>query len=363
MYSSFHVKNFRGFDDLRLNDLARINLVAGKNNTGKTALLEAIFTYTGEYDARRLLRSSSLPFSYRSAEFMEMYDGEAEDSDWELLFHNLDTKIPIRMEATTLNPKMLPGHREEEDYLEVRVVDVDELTEESRLFRLAFREGSDISPKILEFRSGSEEPVHLAWERRTFRGVREPSMHFPAIFISSSRMMPRSQDTRRFSELYVARNIVGLLKVIQEFEPRLTDLALVGEPASIHGDLTGLGRLLPVSSMGEGLRRITSLMLAISTTENGIVFIDEIENGLHYTVQTSVWEAIAEAARAYNVQIFTTTHSYEMIRAAHEAFHIGRVGNFHFYRLSRDRENNEVRAVSYDEETLGAALEAGFEVR
>ena len=52
-----------------------------------------------------------------------------------------------------------------------------------------------------------------------------------------------------------------------------------------------------------------------------------------------------------------------MIRAAHEAFHIGRVGNFHFYRLSRDRENNEVRAVSYDEETLGAALEAGFEVR
>ena len=111
------------------------------------------------------------------------------------------------------------------------------------------------------------------------------------------------------------------------------------------------------------MRRITSLLLAISTTPDGIVFIDEIENGLHYSVQTSVWEAIAEAARAYNVQIFTTTHSYEMIRAAHEAFHIEGAGNFHFYRLSRDRENNEVRAVSYDEETLGAALEAGFEVR
>ena len=51
MYSSFRVQNFRGFKDLRLDDLARVNLIAGKNNTGKSALLEAIFTYTGEYDA------------------------------------------------------------------------------------------------------------------------------------------------------------------------------------------------------------------------------------------------------------------------------------------------------------------------
>ena len=50
MYSSFRVQNFRGFKDLRLDDLARVNLIAGKNNTGKTALLEAILTYTGEYD-------------------------------------------------------------------------------------------------------------------------------------------------------------------------------------------------------------------------------------------------------------------------------------------------------------------------
>ncbi|MBN1565485.1 MAG: AAA family ATPase, partial [Anaerolineae bacterium] len=43
MYTSFHIKNFRGFRDLTLDGLARVNLIAGGNNVGKTALLEAIF--------------------------------------------------------------------------------------------------------------------------------------------------------------------------------------------------------------------------------------------------------------------------------------------------------------------------------
>ena len=43
MYKSFRVKNFRCFKDLQINDLGRVNLIAGKNNTGKTALMEAMY--------------------------------------------------------------------------------------------------------------------------------------------------------------------------------------------------------------------------------------------------------------------------------------------------------------------------------
>ncbi len=188
-------------------------------------------------------------------------------------------------------------------------------------------------------------------------------MRFPAIFIPSSRLMPRSEDTRRFSELLVERRSDSLLPVLKEFEPRLSELALIGEPASIYGDLEGLGKLLPISTMGEGMRRITSLMLAIGTTEDGIVFIDEIENGLHYSILATVWKAIAEAARTYNVQIFATTHSFEMIRAAHQAFQGREPFDFRLYRLDRETHGDEIRAVCYDEETLDAAIEVGFEVR
>jgi AAA15 family ATPase/GTPase len=42
MIDSLHIKNFRGFRDLSLSGLRSINIVVGKNASGKTALLEAI---------------------------------------------------------------------------------------------------------------------------------------------------------------------------------------------------------------------------------------------------------------------------------------------------------------------------------
>ena len=47
MFRSFTVKNFRCFQDLTIAPLARVNLIAGKNNVGKTALLEALYLHSG----------------------------------------------------------------------------------------------------------------------------------------------------------------------------------------------------------------------------------------------------------------------------------------------------------------------------
>ena len=56
MYKTFRVKNFRCFEDLQINDLGRVNLIAGKNNTGKTALMEAMYLHTANRDPKTLLR-------------------------------------------------------------------------------------------------------------------------------------------------------------------------------------------------------------------------------------------------------------------------------------------------------------------
>lgn len=51
----------------------------------------------------------------------------------------------------------------------------------------------------------------------------------------------------------------------------------------------GINKKIPMSFMGDGISRLTSILLAILTTKNGIVFIDEIENGIHYSVQNKIW--------------------------------------------------------------------------
>ena len=36
------IENFKCFDKLEVNGLSRVNLIGGKNNVGKTALMEAL---------------------------------------------------------------------------------------------------------------------------------------------------------------------------------------------------------------------------------------------------------------------------------------------------------------------------------
>ena len=99
MYKSFRVKNFRCFKDLQINDLGRVNLIAGKNNTGKTAsdggdvrsILVAV-------DPKILLREKT-HFRYRQCDEI-MYDKPQSSMNWSSIFSNLDTSRSVEMSAS-----------------------------------------------------------------------------------------------------------------------------------------------------------------------------------------------------------------------------------------------------------------------
>jgi AAA15 family ATPase/GTPase len=113
--------------------------------------------------------------------------------------------------------------------------------------------------------------------------------------------------------------------------------------------------------MGEGMRRVLSLVLAIANAPGGVVLIDEIENGLHYSVQADVWKAIARAARDADVQVFATTHSWECIEAAHRAFKEAGPYELRYYRL--DRRGSDIGVKSFDERMLDTVEKSDLEVR
>ena len=107
--------------------------------------------------------------------------------------------------------------------------------------------------------------------------------------------------------------------------------------------------------------RLLSIILSIAHAPHGYVLIDEIENGIHHSVMVDVWRAIADAAKRFDTQVFSTTHSWDCIRAAHQAFKDTNEEDFILYRL--DRMKNTILPVIYDQETLQAALIAELEVR
>ncbi|MDE5094516.1 MAG: ATP-binding protein, partial [Trichodesmium sp. St11_bin5] len=128
------------------------------------------------------------------------------------------------------------------------------------------------------------------------------------------------------------------------------------------GDVGG-DNLIPVVLMGEGLGRLLSMILSIMNTRGGIVLIDEIENGIHYSAMEKVWQSINIATRKFNTQLFATTHSYECIHAAHRAFSDSESYNFRYFRLEREKETNSIKSLVYDKDNIETSLGLSWEMR
>lgn len=168
----------------------------------------------------------------------------------------------------------------------------------------------------------------------------------------------------RFGNLLKIRKADLLLEALKMVEPRLNQLSQItlGDEPMIYGDI-GLDNLLPLPYMGEGVARLSTIILAIASAPKGIVLIDEIDNGFHYTKLQDLWKLIEKTALSYDVQVFAATHSRECIVAAHNAFESMGTYDFRLHRLEERSPSGTIRAATYDRESIGAAIDMGLEVR
>lgn len=132
--------------------------------------------------------------------------------------------------------------------------------------------------------------------------------------------------------------------------------------ASIYADI-GKYRFFPLPLLGEGLNRVLSVALAITIAPDGVVLIDEIENGLHWTVMRKIWEAISKYAEQNNTQIFATTHSWECIVSFQEALsELSREDiSAKLFRL--EQKNDQIKAISYSLQDLEISVKQKIEIR
>ncbi len=360
MYQSFKVSNFRCFRELTIADLERVNLIAGVNNVGKTALLEALFLHCGAYNPDLTLRLNA----FRGIDVMKVEFLPWAESPWDSLFSEFDTSQRVELvgenKATGRRLLRLKVIRQPEELAKIRqfIEHAPDTPEDVPL-------SLEVAPVLeLEYEEkGYRGKYHMIFEKKGPRTSPIPKPPpFPAFFQAARVRTPLAVDAERFGKLEIIGQQDALLKALQIIEPRLRRLAVVvssGVPI-LHGDI-GLGRLAPLPVMGEGMVRLASLVLHIGNASNGVVLVDEIENGLHHSILTNVWRAIGEVAREFNTQVFATTHSRECIVEAHEAFAKSECYDFRLHRLERIR--GTIHAVTYDREALAAAIEAGLEVR
>ena len=352
-FSTISISNYRCFKEFTINSLERINLIGGKNNIGKSTLLEALFLLLGATNVGLILNINA----FRG---MENFQGEANsirDVLWKHLFHNLDDQAAITIKSDLGIGKSIS-------------VVLKQVPETSTLLSTTKSPQSgnfDVPSHSLQLQymnvTGKSYKVNLHVTNKGI-SIPPPSLEplLPGIFVASRRHFSLQEIAIRYGPLEergISSELVTALKCI---EPRLNRISIIVSASGpmLYGDI-GLGQMVPFSVMGDGLGNMASILLAISSTPGGIVLVDEIENGLHYSTLSDVWKAIAETARRYDTQVFATTHSFECIEAANNAFKDNGQFDFRYHRLQK--VNDTIEAVTFDESSLDTVIERGWEIR
>lgn len=121
----------------------------------------------------------------------------------------------------------------------------------------------------------------------------------------------------------------------------------------------GAAHPFPLKRLGDGVNRLFAL--ALVHAKGGLLLLDEIDNGIHYSLQESVWTFILEVSRRLDIQVFATTHSWDCVVAFQAACAAYGAAEGLLTRL--ERRDGSVVATQFDESDLEVAAREEIELR
>jgi len=378
LLNSLEIRNFRGFHHLQIERLGRVNLIVGKNNIGKSSLLEALRLYTQRF-------SPTLVWEILRARDESRYSsGVLDESKYLLTSRSLDR--PENLESQLLALKYLfYGRKTIRTHVELIQIGplnsqdetlsisigwyAEEVDEQGRLKRrlLEPEEYSVVDNPLPRFtiQMGKQSKIDYPL---TFSRLIRPELEEINSFFVGANGLSGNQAGNLWDQTTLKSKDVDVLTSLHIIAPGVEGYSFVGDTES----RTGLGRVpivrikdidepLPLRSLGDGMQRILGIALALVNTTDGILLIDEIENGIHYSVQPELWQLIFQLARRLNVQVFATTHSWDCIEGFQKAAQEDKQEEGMLIRLSLKK--GEIGATLFDEEELGIATREQIEVR
>jgi len=353
VYRQLQIQRFRSFEDFHVDGLRRINLLVGMNNTGKTSLLEAVFLLGG---------ATNPVFPLTIGQLRGQRLGNAiPDPIWRSLYRNLDPSESIEI-AGQWNDEA--GWRR----LSVEALAVSTYADFSESLAVGTVSADDTSIGGLRLRyqpaQGSQIVTEAVFDPKT-GNVNAPSVQRED-FVRSSYLSARAysslaRDAEQLSYLVKIKREDEVVDALRIVEPSINRLEVVSEAgaSTIYADV-GLPSLAPLAVCGEGMVRLFSMVVAITGSRDGVLLVDEIDNGLHHSVMQDLWQMLRQMTDKHDVQVFATTHNEELVESAIHAFE-DCPETLGLFRL--DRRNGRQTVVSYNEAALRAVEAEGFEVR
>jgi len=294
MIRQLYIKNFRGIQELLIKDIGKVNILLGKNNCGKSSVLDALY----------LLSCPTEPWNFVDINAARSYVRSG-PHDLELNFYNCDMGSPIEIEGQyPVGMRTLCIRKAEDSPSEIVLTEDDKKAEEK--LTIEYHLQSEQNDDIRTYLSISDKKPkdmriwpHIQNEPKSKVHYLTPSSPYKDMELFFANAIRNKQEKE-------------IAEILHSVDPRIHDIAIAVDQILVD---TGVNQRLPIQLMGDGMRKILSLIVNLNDAENGTFLIDEIDNGLHYTAMEPLWKALLEGARRKNVQIFITTHNIESLRA------------------------------------------------
>ena len=357
---SLRIEGFRGIDSLTINRLGRVTLLAGRNGTGKTTVLDAVRIF-----ADRGWPSSLIAVLDRSEEYERRMDGEkdvTEIPDFEALFHGRRARTGV---SFTIGPA-----RDSQAQLVVEVAWTDDMPEEwmsklgkpginTQVLRIAFSQFEGLMPVF------DRDLDNRGWRRHRSRDDDGWPKALRVEMLGPGLLNNLDLDQRWGEIALTEQEPIALRALNLAASHRIGGVAVVSGDARSRSRrvLVRLedGERVPLRSLGDGAVRLFGVAVAMAGAAGGLLLIDEAENGIHHSLQHEYWRLVLRAAADNNVQVIATTHGWDCIRGFASAASENNDVEGVVVRLERD--DGGLRAVEYSEEELETATGQGIEVR
>ena len=369
LLSSFKAVHYRGIDGLSLPRLTRANLVTGVNGIGKTALLEAMWLFMKRHNP------------------VLLWDANVQRSDEPVLdpvarlggLLKLPPRrglLPRRRTGVAGLPRVLELHGVENgSHHELRST-FEKVAEIARPANarddqkanmwerpIIGRLHTYLDGKLVEGKIDGLYSTPLGFVRHENP---EPPVPRPNFLIEGTKFQLETSHEylQRYSGMVRESRKEDFTNAINLMLPKVEGVEILIDEAgkSYLSALTSDGVQLPFSDLGGGVVRLSRLLLSCFASRDGMLLVDEMENGMHHSMLGDIWTSARRWMHEWNVQIVATTHSAECIDAAMTAFEDAPEG-LSIHKLFANEETEQIEATTFSGESLEGARNLDLEVR
>lgn len=373
MINSINIKGYRAFRNFSMSGLGRVNLLVGKNNAGKSTLLEALSLL---FSGTNLTALWQILAKRGEQPVLDLQAGRPiqQEVDVTHVFTGHQTNLGSKFSISTFTTNQKTDRSVTYELVEAK-------PEESPiLFNMITSQepvGAPIALKITVPGTDKIIPIPL-----TQRGSLRNDVYQQALNLMRPTQ-PQSEiaqylttESLNFQQLQFLWNAITLkpeekhvVEALMFIDSSIERIApIIGQPF-FGGLINNRGGFIikrrgeepiPIGSLGDGIWRMLALAVTLSRTKNGVILIDEIDTGLHYTVMEKMWSFVNDVSKKFNTQVFATTHSHDCIQALAKICSESEDSKeISIQRIELEKEN----AVPYSESEIKTAARQKIEMR